>query len=64
MSDQIRISKKSGKKGEDGYKVVSVRMRDEMIEKLYKLSADTYRSRNELINLLLYEALEMVKIDE
>lgn len=64
MADEIRISKKRGKKGEDGYKVVSVRMRDEMIEQLDKLSVETNRSRNELINLLLNEALKIVKVDE
>lgn len=64
MSDEIRITKKRGKKGEDGYKIVSVRMRDEMIEQLDNLSTETNRSRNELINLLLYEALKIVKIDE
>lgn len=48
----------------DGYKVVSVRMKEEMIERLDDLSAKTNRSRNELINLLLDEALEIVKVEE
>jgi len=64
MADMIKITKKTGKKGEDGYKVVSVRMKDEMLEKLDNLSAETNRSRNELINLLLQSALEIVKIEE
>ena len=38
--------------------------RDELIEKLDKLSADTNRSRNELINLLLSAAVDIVKIEE
>ena len=45
-------------------KVVSVRMKEEMIELLDDLSAKTNRSRNELINLLLDEALEIVKVEE
>ncbi len=60
----IRITKKSAKKGEDGYKVVSVRMRDELLEKLDHLSAETNRSRNELINILLNSAIDIVKIEE
>lgn len=64
MSDEIRITKKTAKRGDDGYKVVSVRMRDELIEKLDELSDRTNRSRNELINLLLTSAIDIVKIEE
>lgn len=52
------------KRGDDGYKVVSVRMKDELIERLDKLSAETNRSRNELINLLLEASVDIVKIEE
>ena len=64
MSDEIRITKKSFKKGDDGYKVVSVRMKDELIACLDDISLKTNRSRNELINLLLEAAVKIVKIDE
>jgi len=64
MSEEIKIKKKVAKRGDDGYKIVSVRMKDELIEKLDKLSADTNRSRNELINLLLSAAVDIVKIEE
>ena len=53
MKQEIRISKKSAHKGDDGHKVVSVRMKDETITRLDNLSLQTNRSRNELINLLL-----------
>ncbi|MCI8552206.1 MAG: ribbon-helix-helix protein, CopG family [Lawsonibacter sp.] len=39
-------------------------MKEEMLEKLEELSAKTNRSRNELINLLLESAIEIVKIEE
>ncbi|MDY2768406.1 MAG: ribbon-helix-helix protein, CopG family, partial [Eubacteriales bacterium] len=52
----------SRKKGEDGHKVVSVRMREDTLAKLDELSAQTNRSRNELINLLLEEALKDVTV--
>lgn len=64
MAEEIKIKKKVAKRGDDGYKIVSVRMKDELIEKLDKLSADTNRSRNELINLLLEAAVNIVKIEE
>ena len=60
---EIRIKKKVHSKGDDGYKIVSVRMKDILVERLDDLSVKTNRSRNELINLLLESALEMVKVD-
>ena len=62
MKQQIRITKKSALKGEDGHKVVSVRMKDETMARLDDLSAQTNRSRNEIINLLLESALDLVSI--
>lgn len=64
MNDEIRITKKALKKGDDGYKVVSVRMKDELIACLDDISVKTNRSRNELINLLLESAVKIVKIEE
>lgn len=64
MAQEIKITKKEHRKGDDGYKIVSVRMKEEMIERLDTLSAKTNRSRNELINLLLESAMEIVKVEE
>ena len=64
MAEEIKIKKKVAKRGDDGYKVVSVRMKDELIEKLDKLSSDSNRSRNELINLLLEASVDIVKIED
>lgn len=64
MAEEIKIKKKVLKHGDDGYKIVSVRMKDELIERLEQLSNATNRSRNELINLLLTSALDIVKIEE
>lgn len=64
MAKEIRITKKSPRKGDDGHKVVSVRMKDETIDRLDALSAKTNRSRNEVINLLLEAAMDLVKIEE
>lgn len=64
MAEEIKIRKKVAKRGDDGYKIVSVRMKDELIEKLDRLSTDTNRSRNELINILLEAAVDIVKVEE
>ena len=40
-------------KGEDGYRVFSVRVKETTVQRLEELSAQTNRSRNELINILL-----------
>ena len=63
MAKEIKITNKSARRGDDGYKIVSVRMRDEMIARLDALSSETNRSRNELINLLLDAALDIVQIE-
>ena len=64
MAEEIKIKKKVAKRGDDGYKIVSVRTKDELIEKLEQLSAETNRSRNELINMFLIAAVDIVKIEE
>ena len=64
MKQEIRITKKSARRGEDGHRVISVRMREETLDALDGLSAQTNRSRNELINLLLTAALQNVTIAE
>lgn len=64
MADQIRIKKKTANRGDDGYKIVSVRMREETVARLDELSVQTNRSRNELINILLESAMDIVKVEE
>lgn len=64
MKREIRITKKLPRKGEDGHKVVSVRMRDETIARLDELARETNRSRNELINMLLEAALDDVLVTD
>jgi metal-responsive CopG/Arc/MetJ family transcriptional regulator len=64
MVDVIKITKKNTRRGDDGCKVVSVRMKDELIERLDEISHETNRSRNELINILLNAAVDIVKIEE
>ena len=61
MEDKLIINKKN-LKGEDGYKIFSVRIKDETVARLNKLSEETHRSRNELINILLDYAINNSKV--
>ena len=63
MAEEITIKKKSARRGDDGHKVVSVRMRDELIARLDALAETANRSRNEIINLLLESAVDIVNIE-
>lgn len=62
MDKKLIISKRSKMKGEDGYKTFSVRLKDETVEKLDKLSEETGRSRNELIGMMLEFGIENCEI--
>jgi len=55
----IRINKK----GEDGYKIISVRIKEGTLKKLDDLSLESNRSRNELINILLENSVDDVEIN-
>ena len=63
MAEEIKIKRKSARKGDDGHKIVSVRMKDELIARLDEISVNANRSRNEIINLLLEAAVDIVKIE-
>ena len=57
MKEKLIINKKT-LKGEDGYKIFSIRIKDETVTALDELAKQTNRSRNELINILLDYAIE------
>ncbi len=61
MEEKLIINRKH-LKGDDGYKIFSVRIKDETVKKLNKLSDETNRSRNELINLLLDYAIDKSEV--
>lgn len=54
----IRINKK----GEDGYKIISVRIKESTLNKIDDLSRKSNRSRNELINIILENSVDDVII--
>lgn len=62
VMDKKLIIKKKELRGDDGYKVFSIRIKDETSKKLDALSQKTNRSRNELINIMLDWAMENIEI--
>lgn len=52
------------KKGDDGYKVISVRIKEKTLETIDDISTQTNRSRNEVINILLENAARDIEIAE
>ncbi len=53
---------KINKKGEDGYKIISVRIKEGTLKKIDDLSVESNRSRNELINIILENSVDDVEI--
>lgn len=51
-------------KGEDGYRVFSIRVHEDTVRRLDALSARSNRSRNELIGILLDYAIDRCVIEE
>ncbi len=55
---------KINKKGEDGYKIISVRIKEGTLKKIDNLSSKSNRSRNELINIILESSVDDVEIND
>ena len=51
------------KRGEDGNRVISVRIKEETLTALDRLASETNYSRNELINIMLAYGVENIKIE-
>lgn len=64
LKKTITIRKKSGVKGEDGYKTFSVRLKEETVVALEALAERSNRSRNEIINIVLEQALGDIEVIE
>lgn len=51
------------KRGEDGSRVISVRIKEETLARLDKIAAESNYSRNELINIILSYGIEHIVIE-
>lgn len=60
MADSVlKIKRRS----DDGNRIISVRISEDILEALDKLAAETNRSRNELINIILRFGIENIVIE-
>ncbi|MDY3249431.1 MAG: ribbon-helix-helix protein, CopG family [Candidatus Choladocola sp.] len=50
------------KRGEDGSRVITVRLKEDILIALDQLAADSNYSRNELINIILRHGIENITI--
>ena len=50
------------KRGEDGNRIISVRIKEETLAAIDRLAAETNYSRNELINLILAHGVENIEV--
>lgn len=60
--DKKPVIKKREFRGDDGYKIFSIRIKEETSKKLDALSQETNRSRNELINIMLDWSIDNIEI--
>ena len=51
------------RRGEDGSRMISVRIREETLAELDRLAAEANYSRNELINIILAHGVKNVEIE-
>lgn len=57
------IIKAKKPRGEDGYKVFSIRIKEDLINSVDKIAEKSGRSRNELIGIFIEYALDKCTID-
>lgn len=64
VANEITIKRKHSLRGEDGHKVISIRIKNELSARLDEIALEANRSRNEVISLLLESAVSIVKVEE
>lgn len=64
MKNENLVIKPKKAKGEDGYKVFSIRIKEEIVAQIDDISGRTGHSRNELIGTFLEYALDKCVVEE
>lgn len=59
MDNKIKITKK----GEDGYKIVSLRIKEDLLNQVDVIATETKRSRNEVMNIIIEKAIKNIEIE-
>ena len=62
MKEEKLILSPKSQKGDDGYKVFSIRIKEETVSRLEYYSKELQYSRNELVNKLLEYSLDHIEI--
>lgn len=52
------------RRGDDGYKIVSIRLKEKTLKSIDNIASQANRSRNEIINILLENSIDKIKIDD
>ena len=60
MNNETLVIKK---RGDDGSRVITVRIREDLLSELDKLAFEVNYSRNELINLMIAHGLKNIKVE-
>ena len=64
MSEEMLIIKPKKVRGNDGHKIFSIRVKEEIVDNIDSISNQTGHSRNELIGIFLEYAVKNCKIEE
>ena len=59
-SEPLKIKRR----GEDGNKVITIRIKEDTLAALDKLAQESNYSRNELINIILKHGMENIEIEQ
>ena len=51
------------RRADDGYRIISVRIREDTLAEIDRLASETNHSRNELINLILAHGMKNIEIE-
>ena len=63
MKNDALVIKPKRPKGDDGYKVFSIRIKEEIVERVDDISSKTGHSRNELISTFIEYALDRCVVE-
>ena len=61
---KITISARRKGEASTEYRIISIRLKSDLLEQVDAISAQSNRSRNEIINLLLDAAIQITEIQE
>ena len=51
------------RRADDGYRIISVRIREDTLAEIDRLASETNHSRNELINLILAHGVKNIELE-